>query len=61
MPHCPWQHIILHKEGGAEQMEKYEEIWRGLEGRCPALHSVKGEVLAAFQEMRECFLGGGKL
>lgn len=42
-------------------MEKYEEIWRGLEGRCPALHSVKGEILAAFQEMRECFLGGGKL
>lgn len=42
-------------------MEEHEEILERLLQRYPTLHSIKAEILAAFQEMRECFLGDGKL
>lgn len=42
-------------------MEEYEEILERLLQRYPVLHSAGREILAAFQEMRECFLRDGKL
>lgn len=42
-------------------MEEYEEILERLLQRYPALHGIRAEILAAFQEMRECFLRDGKL